>query len=367
MLCLSLAEMYHFTGRFYEELAIAERMAAAAESTGDIRLLARALVRRGTATWTCGQPAEGVRILDQAIQVAEAAGDRRALWMALTNVGDFGIGSGELDLAKRHLVRALTVAESLGDAAVLALARSVVGDLAYRSGDWAEARTQFAVATTLMDEIGISWASPYVLCARGLLDLAEGRRDEGMRRLLEANRLAEAGSNAQMVSETLEVLAECDLVEGRAGAARTRLSEFSSQVPDRVDSAAAAMLLAWAHTELGDLTAAETWLESAELISQRRQQRLAEVDVLRVRSHWHAARTEWTAAETAALLSAELARAIPYPYAEAKALAALGSLRIKRGAPEQARENLTAALTILHRLGERLYAAQIEGLLSTVR
>jgi hypothetical protein len=48
------------------------------------------------------------------------------------------------------------------------------------------------------------------------------------------------------------------------------------------------------------------------------------------------------------------------PYAEAKTLYVSGLLSQARGEPEQAREQLEAALTILTRLGERLYARPIE-------
>jgi hypothetical protein len=51
---------------------------------------------------------------------------------------------------------------------------------------------------------------------------------------------------------------------------------------------------------------------------------------------------------------------MPYPYAEAKTLYISGRLYQAKGEPEQAREQLEEALTILYRLGERLYAHHIE-------
>ncbi|HEV2457148.1 MAG TPA: hypothetical protein VGS80_02200, partial [Ktedonobacterales bacterium] len=55
-----------------------------------------------------------------------------------------------------------------------------------------------------------------------------------------------------------------------------------------------------------------------------------------------------------------LSRAMGYPYAEAKGLYVYGLLHQQKGEPEQATGRLTAAQTILHRLGERFYAEHVE-------
>jgi tetratricopeptide (TPR) repeat protein len=234
-------------------------------------------------------------------------------------------------------------------------------------GDWSGARAEFEAATDLLAEVGISWVSPYPLDSLGYLDLAEGRHEEGTRNLQESLALAESTVNLLMVSEVHVELAEYDLVEGRPEAARARLSALDTQISDRVERANSATQLAWAHIELGDLVAAETWLESAELISRRQEQRLERIELLRVRALWHAAQQQWDAADAAVTESRELAHAIPYPYAEAKALATHGTLLARRGAAEAAREGLTAALVILQRLGEHLWAAQVEQRLADLR
>jgi hypothetical protein len=64
--------------------------------------------------------------------------------------------------------------------------------------------------------------------------------------------------------------------------------------------------------------------------------------------------------------SLALCRAMPYPYAEAKALSVYGQLYAARGEPERAREQYQAARAILSRLGERLYAERIERALAAL-
>jgi hypothetical protein len=51
---------------------------------------------------------------------------------------------------------------------------------------------------------------------------------------------------------------------------------------------------------------------------------------------------------------------MPLPYAEAKARYGYGQLYAAKGESEPAREQYRAALAILDRLGERLYAEHVE-------
>jgi hypothetical protein len=66
--------------------------------------------------------------------------------------------------------------------------------------------------------------------------------------------------------------------------------------------------------------------------------------------------------EACALLEEAITRcrAMPYPYAEAKALNVYGQLHTDKGEPEQAREKYQVALWVCERLGEGLYRASIE-------
>lgn len=83
-------------------------------------------------------------------------------------------------------------------------------------------------------------------------------------------------------------------------------------------------------------------------------------DALYVQALLHIRQRRW--GEALAALEEALARcrAMPYPYAEAKALYIYGLLHQAKGEPEQARERLEAALASLNYLGERLYAEQVE-------
>ena len=68
----------------------------------------------------------------------------------------------------------------------------------------------------------------------------------------------------------------------------------------------------------------------------------------------------WEEGEAALEEALALCRAMPYPYAEVKALYVCGQHHAARSELEEARETYEAALTICTRLGEHLYAEQIE-------
>ena len=115
---------------------------------------------------------------------------------------------------------------------------------------------------------------------------------------------------------------------------------------------------AWAALLLGEQGQAEALLEQA--LAQTRQVRLFLPDVLRIQALLCIGQERWEEAQAALEEALSLCQAMPYPYAEAKALYVYGLLHQAKGEPELARERLEAALAILHRLGERLYAEQVE-------
>ncbi len=87
------------------------------------------------------------------------------------------------------------------------------------------------------------------------------------------------------------------------------------------------------------------------------------VDALRIKALLATRQGRWEEAEAALKEVLALCQAMPYPYAEAKALYVYGQLHEAKGEPERARERYEQALAICNRLGERLYAERIEGAL----
>jgi tetratricopeptide (TPR) repeat protein len=86
----------------------------------------------------------------------------------------------------------------------------------------------------------------------------------------------------------------------------------------------------------------------------------AQVDALRSKALLAMQQRRWQEAEEALEVSRSLARPMPYPYAEAKALYVYGQLHVAKGEPDRARQRFAQALAVCARLGERLYAEHIE-------
>jgi hypothetical protein len=85
---------------------------------------------------------------------------------------------------------------------------------------------------------------------------------------------------------------------------------------------------------------------------------------LLVRARVEVRQQRWSKAHSSLESAMTLSRTMPLPYAEAKALYIYGLLHTARGEVEPARKRLVAAVTILHRLGERLYIEHVEQTLS---
>src|SRR5262249_10126169 len=111
---------------------------------------------------------------------------------------------------------------------------------------------------------------------------------------------------------------------------------------------------------------AETLIAQGSERARVSQQLLAWVDALRIQALLRIRQLHWAEAEAALEEALLLCRAMPYPWAEAKALYVCGLLHQAKGEQEVARKRLEAALAICARLGERLYAEQMEQALAVL-
>jgi tetratricopeptide (TPR) repeat protein len=231
--------------------------------------------------------------------------------------------------------------------------------LDYFVGAWASAREKAARALRIEREIQLESASLLsciALVPLATLDIAEGRGQEPEQNGERAVSLARASDAVQALRWAAWPLAERDLVAGRAADAYARLGPLLDRHGMQGETGQLWPLLAWAELELGQDEQAATTLAT----SLARPERLFHVDTLRVRARVAIKQRRWQ--EAVADLDETLAkcRAMPYPYAEAKAHYVFGQLYAAKGEPEQAREEYQAALAICKRLGEGLYRPYIE-------
>src|SRR5262249_45335645 len=165
--------------------------------------------------------------------------------------------------------------------------------------------------------------------------------------------------------EVHAMLAERELLEGRPAAAYERLTPLLDRPGQRELHVTTLLpLVAWAALEMGEEAECERLLVEVEERAGPERLRLPQVEVRRVQALLALQRSQFAEAEVAIEEGIALARAMPYPYPEAKLLYTAGLADMRAGRLEAARQHFTAALAILGHLGERLYAAQVTGALA---
>ncbi len=357
----ALARLCNLQGRYDAQLAAAEAAVELAGAAGDDGLLLLAESQRGTALVLLGRFREALLVLEAALPRLEAVGDLALLGWTLISVSVARYTLGEFDRAGRSIARASEPAARVGDPVLAAFVAFWRGMVLFAAGAWAEARAWMERARRAAGPVAASWALPYPAYGLGHLSLVEGQPAAAHESFQQAIAVATQTGDSQSLCFVHAALAEHDLLEGRPDAARARLEPLR----DRPDQPRSLMmlflpLLAWAYSDLGEEARADATAAEAVTYTAGEPMRLLLVDGLRVRALLALRQGRWREAMDALDAALALARAMPYPYAEAKALYVYGLLHVARGEPEQARARLDAALAILARLGERAYAARAE-------
>jgi tetratricopeptide (TPR) repeat protein/transcriptional regulator with XRE-family HTH domain len=362
----ALAYLYKGVGQYSEQLAAAEQAATLARAIGDDYILTTAQERRASALLALGRLEETCRVLSgEVIPASEAVGNLWTLITAHDNLAGAYELLGDYRQARACLEQAIALDERLGDPAEMAYLLYARGLNAFALGQWQRARLDFEQAATLVGSTGQFWYAPYPQHGLGLLYLAEGRQEEAAHALQEALQLAQRNHDVQALCWVTAALAEWDLLAGRPEAARGRLSPLRDAPGLKVSySKEALALLAWAYLELGEVDRAQALL--AQVLSTARQARMGPtlVQALRVQALILSRQERWQEAGQALQEALTLCRDMAAPYAEAKTLYTAGLVSHMKGELEPAHQRFEAALTILERLGERLYARYIEQLLS---
>jgi adenylate cyclase len=345
---VALSHLFFAGGRFRESLQAAERASELARAVGDDRILAEAEVGRGTGLAYVGRREEGLKVLEDAIPLAEAVGDPFTLWRALNNAAEMYRLRAEPRPARAYLERALESCERMGDLGQVSFILANLAQLLFPLGEWAAARAYVERAATVAESIGSSWFAAYPPLQLGQLALLEGDWEQARRKLEESLALSQAHHGLEGMVYAQAVLAELDLLQGRAQDALRRLEPLLQE-----DMQRGTILppLGWSYLEVGDIAQAEQVVQEAVAEATAQQTRLFLVEALRVQGMVCARQRRWEEAERAFREGLELARSMPYPYAEARLLEEESRLHQQLGESEPARQQLEEALAIFQRLG----------------
>jgi tetratricopeptide (TPR) repeat protein len=365
---LTLAALYLGAQRYREQLDAAERAVELAEAVGDDHIWLSAKARAAQALHLLGQWEESLHVLTvEVIPRAESSRDLIALWRALESVCTVHAARGDIRKLLGSLQRAREVAVILGDQSAAIQLTIWQGDYEFFAGDWKRAREEYARTAMMLRPDNPSRYSAFPPQRLGSLLLAQGNWEAALSALAEAERLARQTAGWEVLRLTQYSMAERDLLAGQAHTAYTRLApNFETVDNDDRWSVEGVPMLAWAQLELGEVAQAEALLERAIAIMREREMRLVLIEALRVQALLVIRERRWPEAESALDEAVEVSRALASPYDEAKALYVYGLLHVGKGEMESARGRLDAALAILNRLGERLYAEHVERTLADV-
>jgi len=348
---LALAYLHFGSGRYHESLQAAERAGELARAVGDERILAGAEMRRGTALTVLGQLEEGIRVLEESVPLAESAGDLETLALALNNLSASYQTRGDLKLARERFSRALDTHARAGNTANTGFVILGLGEISIYLGEWEEAEASIERGAAVLEAVGTSWFAVYAPLYRGQLRLRQGRWEAAARDLEEVFTLAEPIGDTQALEIANWLLGELEVMGGRAEAARDRLYPLVAAGGPFV--VPLLTVLAWTYVALDDLDRAEKAAGQALGMAEERHLRLYVPDVLRVQGMILTRQERWDEAGRAFEEAVSLARSMPYPYVEARALCEHGLMYSQKGEQQQARERLEEGLAIFQRLGAR--------------
>jgi tetratricopeptide (TPR) repeat protein/transcriptional regulator with XRE-family HTH domain len=361
-LYMALYNLYFTSGRYSEALTASDQAADLARAMGDTRLWACATAYSADVLPSLDERfGDALPLAEESIPLLQEEGDLFFLYLAHLTVVAVQAVRGEFDSSRLSCERLCQVADRYGDPGAIAFAMSRRAWVTFMSGDWRHAREEIEQAVTISHRAGASWWSVYPVLEMGRLCLAQGDWEAALSHLDEVRTAAERYRDPRALLRASALLAELDVLQGRAAAAKVRLVPLLDR-GGPLDSNVTYFLpvLAWAHLESGDVQ------QAADVVAQamarlRPSHRWAYlVDALRVQAMVAVRQGHWAEATGALEEGIMMARSMPCPYAEGRLLRVYGEMHVQKGELEPAHERLGAALAIFRRLGARHDAEQVE-------
>jgi transcriptional regulator with XRE-family HTH domain/tetratricopeptide (TPR) repeat protein len=350
-------------------LQAAERAAALARAVGDTALLAEAVHLGGRTHGWLGHSDAELEAYHTAIPFAESSHDLSFVCALCNDIACVHEFRGEFAVGQVHVAAAVAAAEHAGVVPRMQMALGTRAELSYYAGDWETARADWeraaAISRTGAEHLSAEYLSSIAV---GLLSLVQGRENEPSALLRQLAGQAERRHDLQGLRFAHSILAECDLLQTRPNAARARLEPLLDRSGlEEPEALFVLAQLAWALLELGQEAPAEAMAVQSCERARTCHYHLWLVDGLRVLAMVRLRQARWEDAYALLEEALVMCRAMPYPYAEAKALYVYGQLHAAKGEPELAREKYQAALAICERLGEGLYRPHIKQALVEVK
>jgi tetratricopeptide (TPR) repeat protein len=343
---------------------------------------------------------EGLRVTQQAVEMAGALGDEGALARAKVVLGHLLLWHGRFSETETLLAPAVPHLEDAGNLPDAMRAASLLAQVDWFRGDVGKSLTWRERSLRLARQVGDTAQAVYETCMLGYLHLRLGDPEMAWKEGLQAVAEAEELDRSTMAGSPLGLLATLSCMQGtwdeleRYTGEMISLSEHSDEpwwrrhgeliralrdllrghpehalarleplvVGTRLDMQEQTLelpALAEAHLKTGNLQRARELLE-APLALRGRETRGMLTDTLRVYAMLLRAGGDHTGAEAVLDELLDITRSMPYPFAEAQALAEYARLEAARNHLDAAREHLEQALAIFRQLAAQPFIEQIE-------
>ena len=343
-------------GSYTKMVTLGRSLAKAGRAAGNSQMQAIGTRVEGGALIHLGRLAEGAALMAAALPADRQPGDERAV-QAASLLGAAYLSMGSMDHCAALSERMLAAAERAGDQLVIAMYTAMLAGVCYVRGHWDRGRD---LAGRALEGFAAS-SSPVAVRWVGLLApvlIWHGAWDQA-RAYLEGS--LQAARSVQLVSiewTALAHLADLDLLDGRPQDAVTRLHPVTADRPlpaveDLTWDTPVELLsvLAEAHLEVGDLDRARAYAGRAVDHARRMGAWVQGIRALEVHGMVLARDGHDDLARAAYQEGLDRARAMPFPYGQARLLHAYGLLDRQQQDRGAAHAKFAQALAILERLG----------------
>ncbi|MFL6200313.1 MAG: tetratricopeptide repeat protein [Thermoanaerobaculia bacterium] len=265
------------------ELRAADAAAAKGRRSGELLIVARALVSRGNALRASGQTEPAIVALREARRLAEADGHPYVLGMALATLGFTLQARGDLAEAEKVQLDALAIAERLGSSMGMAAQLQLLGLLHQQRGELNEAADFLERSLAWQVRNGDRLNEARTLDALGLVMAARGDLYGAQARFEKALEISRAIHNRRDEAAGLSHLGTVLERQGELADALRRYEQAFAvfrQLGAEDEAAAALVESASALSRLGNLAGARRRLEHALQTYRRLGNRLGMAEVL---------------------------------------------------------------------------------------
>ena len=343
-------------GSYTKMVTLGRSLAQAGRAADNSQMQAIGTRVEGGALIHLGRLAEGAALMAAALSADPQPGDERAV-QAASLLGAAYLSMGSMDHCAALSERMLAAAERAGDQLVIAMHTTMLAGVCYVRGHWDRGRDLVGRAL----ECFAATSSPVAVRWVGVLAPAliwHGAWDQA-RAYLEGS--LQAARSVQLVSiewTALAHLADLDLLDGRPQDAVTRLHPVTADRPlpaveDLTWDTPVELLsvLAEAHLEVGDLDRARAYGGCAVDHARRMGAWVQGIRALEVHGMVLARDGHDDLARAAYQEGLDRARAMPFPYGQARLLHAYGLLDRQQQDHGAAHAKFAQALAIFERLG----------------